>query len=257
MVRWVFYSKFDSMNAKGLFVKYSLEFFVIVLGITVSFWLNQLAVERSNENERIKVLQSLHSELAEIEIYCNERTDNYRDDIDILKALLLEDLNIESLNSLTSSKARIEFVMTFYRVFEPPMNQYQSIIHAGALKYIKSEKVNEKLGLLHNTFQRYMHTSVNYEQELKKSFLPYLIEAHPELLLAKENNSIDLSGYAQLLHSAITTDPRFEANLRLLLGYLKNKLYFLKLYNGIQIELNAAVEEALGPNVSYQSVPGA
>ena len=114
------------MNAKGLFVKYSLEFFVIVLGITVSFWLNQLAVERSNENERIKVLQSLHSELAEIEIYCNERTDNYRDDIDILKALLLEDLNIESLNSLTSSKARIEFVMTFYRVFEPPMNQYQS-----------------------------------------------------------------------------------------------------------------------------------
>ena len=71
------------------------------------FLLNQLAVERSNENERIKVFQSLHSELAEIEIYCNERTDNYRDDIDILKALLLEDLNIESLNSLTSSKAKL------------------------------------------------------------------------------------------------------------------------------------------------------
>ena len=245
------------MNAKVLAVRYSLEFLVIVLGITVSFWLNQLAVERSDENERVKVLQSLHSELAEIEAYCNERRDNYRDDIDILQALLSEDLNIESLNTLTSSKARIEFVITYYRVFEPPMNQYQSIIHAGALKYIKSEKVNEKLGLLHNTFQRYMQTSVSYEKELKKSFLPFFIEEYPELVLAKENNSVDLSGYAQLLHSSIASDPRFEANLHLLLGYLKNKLYFLKLYNGIQVELDAAVEEALGPNWGNQSVPGA
>ena len=34
------------------------------------------------------------------------------------------------------------------------MNQYQSIIHAGALKYLKSDKVNDKLGQLHNTFLR-------------------------------------------------------------------------------------------------------
>ena len=32
------------MKAKDLLVKYSLEFFVIVLGISVSFWLNELAV---------------------------------------------------------------------------------------------------------------------------------------------------------------------------------------------------------------------
>ena len=52
------------MKAKDLLVKYSLEFFVIVLGISVSFWLNELAVERTHEQERVKVLQSLHAWVA-------------------------------------------------------------------------------------------------------------------------------------------------------------------------------------------------
>ena len=46
------------MKAKDLLVKYSLEFFVIVLGISVSFWLNELAVERTHEQERVKVLHA-------------------------------------------------------------------------------------------------------------------------------------------------------------------------------------------------------
>ena len=58
------------MKLKDLAVKYSLEFLVIVLGISVSFWLNQIAVERVEEQERIKVLQSLHAELEEIDKYC-------------------------------------------------------------------------------------------------------------------------------------------------------------------------------------------
>ena len=173
------------MKLKDLAVKYSLEFLVIVLGISVSFWLNQIAVERVEEQERIKVLQSLHAELEEIDKYCRERKDNYRDDIDILDALLEEGFDPDRFEGLTTSKARIEFILTRYRVFEPPMNQYQSIIHAGALKYLKSDKVNDKLGQLHNTFLRYMQTSVNYERELKQAFMPFLTSEHPEIVLAK------------------------------------------------------------------------
>ena len=55
------------MKLKDLAIKYSLEFFVIVLGISVSFWLNQISVEQTQEQERIKVLQSLHAELDEID----------------------------------------------------------------------------------------------------------------------------------------------------------------------------------------------
>ena len=67
------------------------------------------------------------------------------------------------------------------------MNQYQSIIHAGALKYLKSDKVKDKLGQLHNTFLRYMQTSVNYERELKQAFMPFLTSEHPEIVAGKKS----------------------------------------------------------------------
>ena len=234
-----------SMKAQELLVKYSLEFLVIVLGISVSFWLNQIAVDRSHESERIKVLTSLHAELSDIEKYCQERKDNYRDDIDILKLLLETEWRFDDLEKLTTSKARIEFILTHYRVFEPPMNQYQSVIHAGALKYVKSTKVNEQLGLLHNTFLRYMQTSVNYERELKQSLRPFLTDEHPELLLARVQGSVGLEEYAATLHAAIENDARLQANMHLLSEYLENKMYFLRLYEGIVVELDAVLLEAL------------
>ena len=233
------------MKPKELLVKYSLEFFVIVLGISVSFWLNQIAVERAHEKERIKVLQSLHTELDEIDKYCSERKDNYLDDINILKALLHEDFHPDQFEGLTTSKSRVEFVLTYYRVFEPPMNQYQSVIHAGALKYVKSQKVNEKLGQLHNTFLRYMQASVNYETVLKQSFTPFLTLEHPALLLAREQNSVGFDSYVTMLNSAISQDDRFAANMKLLTSYLENKLYFLKLYENILSELDEILVQEL------------
>ena len=229
------------MKLKDLAVKYSLEFFVIVMGISVSFWLNQISVEQSQEQERIKVLQSLHAELDEIDKYCKERKDNYRDDINILNALLDERFDPDRFQGLTTSKARIEFILTHYRVFEPPMSQYQNVIHAGALKYLKSDEVNDKLGQLHNTFLRYMQTSVNYERELKQTFTPFLTTEHPKILIARDQNEVGFAAYVNMLHKAISDDQRFEASMLLLSGYLENKLYFLKLYEGILLELDAVL----------------
>lgn len=236
-----FCSILTDMKLKDLAIKYSLEFFVIVLGISVSFWLNQISVEQTQEQERIKVLQSLHAELDEIDKYCKERKDNYRDDINILNALLDERFDPDRFDGLTTSKARVEFILTHYRVFEPPMSQYQNVIHAGGLKYLKSDEVNDKLGQLHNTFLRYMRTSVNYERELKQSFTPFLTTEHPNLLIARGQNAIGFDAYVNMLHKAISEDQRFEASMLLLSGYLENKLYFLKLYEGILLELDAVL----------------
>ncbi|SVC64895.1 uncharacterized protein METZ01_LOCUS317749, partial [marine metagenome] len=37
---------------KKYLIKYSIEFVVIILGITVSFWLNELSIDNQNEKER-------------------------------------------------------------------------------------------------------------------------------------------------------------------------------------------------------------
>ena len=57
---------------KNYAIKYSIEFVVIILGITVSFWFNALSIENQDEKERIKVLSSLQLEINEIKFYCSK-----------------------------------------------------------------------------------------------------------------------------------------------------------------------------------------
>ena len=44
---------------KKYVIKYTLEFIVIVLGISVSFWVNQVAVEKNENKERLKKIQNI------------------------------------------------------------------------------------------------------------------------------------------------------------------------------------------------------
>ena len=64
------------MGKRELFVKYTLDFVILVMGISVSFWLNQVSINNQNNKERIKVLNSLHEEAKEIKNYCIERKKN-------------------------------------------------------------------------------------------------------------------------------------------------------------------------------------
>ena len=65
---------------KKYIIKYSFEFVVIVLGISVSFWLNELSIDNQNEVERVKVLNSLKMEIQEIRNYTDEREKTWQTD---------------------------------------------------------------------------------------------------------------------------------------------------------------------------------
>ncbi len=133
---------------KNYAIKYSIEFVVIILGITVSFWFNALSIENQDEKERIKVLSSLQLEINEIKFYCDEKKQTWGNDIRLLNEFLTPtqgELNIDNILKITTSKNRIETFMVLYRVFNPPLNRYQSIINSGDLKYVKSEKLIVKL----------------------------------------------------------------------------------------------------------------
>ena len=69
-------------------IKYSIEFVVIILGISVSFWLNELSIQNQDEKERIKVLSSLQLEINEIKFYCNEKKQTWTNDIRLLNEFL-------------------------------------------------------------------------------------------------------------------------------------------------------------------------
>ena len=233
---------------KNYAIKYSIEFVVIILGITVSFWLNELSITNQNEKERIKILSSLQLEINEIKFYCDEKKKIWGNDIRLLDKFLIPDngeFNIDNILKITSSKNRIETFMVLYRVFDPPLNRYQSIINSGDLKYVKSETVKEILSRLHNTSLSHLETAVEHEKQLKQSFLPFITVNHPEVILARNNNRISVDRYSEILYKAIDSDDRLKAKLVMLKRYLEFKTSILQVYMINLEDLEVEIELAL------------
>ena len=218
---------------KKYIIKYSFEFVVIVLGISVSFWLNELSIEKQNEVERFKVLTSLKMEINEIRDYTYEREKTWMTDLRLLNELILPRggiVDTDSILKITTAKSRIETFLVIYRVFDPPMNRYYSIINSGDLKYVKSNKIKEILSRLHNTSFSYVETTVEYEKQLKQSFLPFISQNHPEIILARDDSSVSMKKYIDILSKSIKNDKKLKANFIMVKRYLDYKLSFLRLY---------------------------
>jgi len=218
---------------KNILARGGIEFLAVLLGITASLWIDKNQNENENENERIKMLSSLQMEINEIKNYCDERKRTWKKDISLLNEFLYPSngiFSVDSILKMTTSKSRIERFMIIYRVFDPPMNRYYSIINSGDLKYVKSDKVKELLSRLHNTSFSYVETSVEYEKQLKQSFLSFLAINHSDVILARDNTKISINRYAELLNDAIKSDDKLKANFIMIKRYLEIKMTQLKLY---------------------------
>ena len=234
---------------KKYLIKYSFEFVVIVIGISVSFWLNELSIDNQNELERIKVLNSLKMEINEIRDYTYEREKTWVTDIRLLNELLFPRngvVDTDSIIKITTAKSRIETFLVIYRVFDPPMNRYYSIINSGDLKFVKSDKIKEILSRLHNTSFSYVETTVEYEKQLKQSFLPFLSQNHPEIILARDDTSVSMKKYIDIISRSIKSDKKLKANFIMVKRYLDYKLSFLRLYNmsldDLEREINLVID---------------
>lgn len=235
------------MNKKKLrsFKPYLFDFLVIVLGVSVSFWFNQLAIKRSDNKERIKVLTSIEKEVNEIKKYCDERLSAWNDDITLYSQLISSEFDIDEIKKITSSKGRVEFNLIYFRDFEPPMNRYTSMINSGNIKFIRSESVKEALTRLHTLNFSRLKTSVEYEKSLKEQLIKVLTEGHPKVVLAAEDNSVSINRYASLLSQSISADEELKSNLTIQLKYFKTRVSLLNLYMYTLDELDRLVKDLL------------
>lgn len=121
------------------------------------------------------------------------------------------------------------------------MNRYYSIINSGDLRYVNSEKIKEILSRLHNTSFSYVETTVEYEKQLKQSFLPFLSTNHPKFIWATDDSDVDFDAYLGILDEAIQNDAKFKAKLIMIRRYLGIKIMFLDLYRKSLNELEKEI----------------
>ena len=110
-------------------LRYVVEFFVILSGVSASFWVEEYRESLQNKEEMYKVLNNLKIELDEIDVYSKEREIVFNKDSDIIRLLTNNQSNsLDSISLLVETTFEIEVAIIDYRGFRPPMDRYNSII---------------------------------------------------------------------------------------------------------------------------------
>jgi len=215
---------------KKYIIKYLLESIVLVTGITISFWINQISIDKETKGERSRVINSLLSEVEEIEKYSLEKLKIWNQDVEIYSQLLKKDIDIELIQNIAISKSRVEYNLIYYRDFSPPNNRYESMVNTGAIKFINSEKITDALTRLHNQDLNMVKSTVEYEKSLKTKLINILTSKHPKIILAAENNEVSLSNYLNSLNGLFQRDQEVRTELLIQMRYFKTRISSLKYY---------------------------
>jgi hypothetical protein len=229
-------------------IKYLLESIVIITGISVSFWINQVSIDNDIKNERLRVLNNLFLEVQEIENYSNERLKIWNQDIEIYSNLLKEDLDTDAIESIAISKSRVEYNLIYYRDFSPPMNRYESMVNTGDLKYINSQEISDLLTRLHNQDFSLVKSTVEYEKSLKINLINLITSNYPRIILSGENNEVTLRKYLEELHKVFQTDKSVQTELLVQMRYYNTRIAALKYYLITLNDLKDILEDKLKTN---------
>ena len=236
------------MFKRKFFLKLGLEIIAIIIGISASFWISEMSVERDKTIQRKRVLKSILLESKDIKDYCAERIKIWNQDIEIYKLILNEKLNIEMLRNIAISKNRVEYNLIYYRDFDPPMNRYRSLVNTGDLKFVRSENIKEVLTRLHNLNFSKVVSTVDYEKKIIELIIDLITQENPKLFLKGNDSKISFENYLRSLHSFIQENEKLKSNLIVQLKYFKTRISSLKFYMLTLEELQYELNETLKAN---------
>jgi hypothetical protein len=135
---------------KKFAIKYSLEFVVIVLGITISYWINDIQIQNQESDKEKVILNSILSDIEQIETYINARKRTLKSDSIWMDYLIKnwKNINIDS-TAIQFSKNRYDasFHNLFldFREFHPPIATLEMVTSDGSFSIIKNNLIKRRI----------------------------------------------------------------------------------------------------------------
>ena len=165
---------------KKYLFKYSLEFLVIVMGISVSFWLNNVKDETYKLEKEKEILTSLHLNLTEVKTSLDSRLEMLIEENNLMDYLSKNWRNINK-DSIVIEFENGGFIKSFhnifldYREYHPPITEINSIISDGSIRYLNNKEIKLNLSSLININLDFVVQNINSEIELQQSFREILL----------------------------------------------------------------------------------
>ena len=223
---------------KSILSKYLIEFTVIVLGITTSYFVENYREEQWESKKEIRLLSELRKEFVDQISHFKKRRKLFSKDYRIISFITNNSSDFDSLLSDVKRSTQIRTALFDMRYFSPSRDIYNSIVNEGLFKFIQSDRLKVLLNKLYATDYEYMVGNIMSEGIYLDDIIFYLTENHPKLykrLASREEISLD---ELTLIVNYIRSDEVLNSKLQFKENKMRIKLYLLDDYlkHGQEIE---------------------
>jgi hypothetical protein len=141
-------------NIKKYFIKYTFEFFVIVMGITFSFFVQNIRNDIQIDTKRELIIDNLLSELESNQTYIDKTKRDFKREMEYVNKLLSDSLTTQDIKKYPKNSSPLN---PFFDVskFRPSRSIYNSIVNDGSFNIIEPSSlkiiIDEIYSLNHNT----------------------------------------------------------------------------------------------------------
>ena len=164
-----------------LLTRGGVELTAVVLGITLSLWVDDkkdLSVVKKNN---VKTLKSIKAEVALRIKYIDRKMDQYKRDIEVGDYIIKNwnKIDYDSIASITKNDRDIILTLKAYRAINLPTSIYNSLNSDGSIGKLEQDSIKIILNDLYEVIPAHIVDGVENERVLYHSFNEYIIKNYP------------------------------------------------------------------------------
>ena len=201
---------------KKYFIRYFLEFIVIVMGISTSFWFDNYQTNIDNSKKESEVYLNLRTELELISLMIKKRDEAFKFDSGIVENL------INDSKDMTYSYTDLIIAVTDWRGFSPSEEIYTSLKYDGGLKYIKSTQIKAAIESFYGS-KSSITANMEDESIVQREILKYLHYNHPKILLIQNDDALNDNDKINIFKKVLNKNLTFKSLLKAKHSFMKSK----------------------------------
>ena len=169
---------------KKILTRGGVELIAVVLGITVSLWVDdkrELSIIKKNN---VKTLESLKNEISLRIDYIERKIIQYQRDVEVGEYVIKNwnNIDLDSIASKTKNGRGIVLTLKAYRAINLPVSIYNSLNSDGSIAKLDQDSIKIVLNDLYEVIPAHIVDGVENERVLYHSFNEFIIKNYPKIV---------------------------------------------------------------------------
>ena len=169
---------------KKILTRGGVELIAVVLGITLSLWVDDKRELSIIEKNNVKTLQSIKNEVRLRIDYIERKINQYQRDIEVGEYVIKNwnNIDFDSIASKTKNDRSIVLTLKAYRAINLPVSIYNSLNSDGSIAKLDQDSIKIILNNLYEVFPAHIVDGVENERVLYHSFNEFIIKNYPRIV---------------------------------------------------------------------------